>query len=372
MNPHPPYAANILRIRTSLGLTQQQVADEAGISRVAYRDIETGQTSSPRVGNLQSIAAALGVGLQELLVEPPTLATARFRSAKVVGQKDRARRDRVVADVARWIRDFGELEKLVGEGTPWKLHAVAQEVQNLPAKDRPLQAAKLAREALKLGDEPVRDICGLLESAGVKVLPLDIDLEALFGLSVAQADGGPAVVVNTADGISVERQIFSAAHELGHLLLHPGAYDVVKVAEDDAEEKQADSFAAHFLMPTAAFDKEWKETYGLPFVERVLHIKRLFRVSYKTVLYRLIEMKVVSNQVWQRFNFEYKRRYNKSLGRRDEPFPLATVDFVEDRLCRMVRKAVESQTISLSRAAEILRVDLKEMRERVASWNIAA
>ena len=48
------------------------------------------------------------------------------------------------------------------------------------------------------------------------------------------------------------------------------------------------------------------------------------------------------------------------------------MDFIEDRLSRMVRRAVEQQAISLSRAAEILGVDLQAMRQRVASWNIAA
>ena len=79
MAEQPPFAANIRRFRASKGLTQEEVARQAGLSRIAFRDIETGKTRDPRVGNLQGIAAALGVGLGELLVEPPRLVTARFR-----------------------------------------------------------------------------------------------------------------------------------------------------------------------------------------------------------------------------------------------------------------------------------------------------
>ena len=56
--------------------------------------------------------------------------------------------------------------------------------------------------------------------------------------------------------ISVERWIFSAAHELGHLLLHPMSYDSSKHDEPRAEEKEADTFASYFLMPEMSFKKE--------------------------------------------------------------------------------------------------------------------
>jgi hypothetical protein len=52
----------------------------------------------------------------------------------------------------------------------------------------------------------------------------------------------------------------------------------------------------------------------------------------------------------------------------DEPRGLSSDDFVEDRLCRLVRAAVEKQKISIGRAAEILGVDLRAMREQAASW----
>ena len=56
-------------------------------------------------------------------------------------------------------------------------------------------------------DGAVRDIRGLLEAGGVKILLLDTKRDSFFGLSIGQADGGPAVVVNTWDRISVEDAI---------------------------------------------------------------------------------------------------------------------------------------------------------------------
>ena len=55
-------------------------------------------------------------------------------------------------------------------------------------------------------------------------------------------------------------------------------------------------------------------------------------------------------------------------GRAQEPEHMADVDFVQDRLYRLVREAVESEAITLSRAAEVLDIPLLSMRELSASW----
>jgi hypothetical protein len=52
----------------------------------------------------------------------------------------------------------------------------------------------------------------------------------------------------------------------------------------------------------------------------------------------------------------------------DEPKRLNSLDFVEDRLSRLVRSALEKELISVSRAAEILNADLKTMRWFISTW----
>jgi Zn-dependent peptidase ImmA (M78 family) len=210
-----------------------------------------------------------------------------------------------------------------------------------------------------------------------------------FGLSVGESDGGPAVVINTWERISVERWIFSAAHELGHLLLHVGAYEVAQREEVDAEEREANTFASHVLMPEGLFRQEWDEARGLAMVARVFKVKRIFRVSYRTVLYRMASQGADMRSVFGRFQKEHQRLTGKTLGMADEPQRLGredfrgerpadriadepehllASDFVEDRLCRLVRSALEKDLITLSRAAEILGIPLAEMRERANSW----
>ena len=236
---------------------------------------------------------------------------------------------------------------------------------------------------------------GLLEENGVKLLLLETRRDSFFGLSVGARDDGPAVVVNTWDRISVERWIFTAAHELGHLLLHPDEYrrDVMELPVQT--EREADVFAREFLMTETAFDSEWEETRGHSLLVRVLKVKRIFRVSYKTVLYRLVESGRETSDVWRAFQGQHRGHFGKTLRKTDEPDALGASefawnwsrsgepaglnqhDFIEDRLSRLVRQALERGRISLGRAAEILGITRQEaMRKQAREWasygNVAA
>lgn len=374
--------ANLRRIREAKGLSQAQVADSAGISRVAYRNIESG-TSTPKVSTLQNISVSVGAKLQDLLVPIRTLKKVRFRAYKRMNS-----RDNILNQVAQWLDDFNYLEKLLNDSEEYLFQDLASKLSLMRERtDRAKYAAEQARELLGLKDkEPIRDIAGLLDSSGIKVYPLSLASDGFFGLSVSEEEGGPAIIVNVWERISVERWIFSAAHELGHLLLHFDAYDIELSTEEPVQEEEANIFASYFLMPDAAFKSEWADAYGLSFINRVLKVKSIFQVSYKTVLYRLSES--LGKSIWGKFQYAYKLRTGKTLSITDEPDALppdkfqqspevlrslepdslSSSHFVEDRLSRLVRKAIERDEITMGRGAEILRQDLEAMREIVSSW----
>jgi Zn-dependent peptidase ImmA (M78 family)/DNA-binding XRE family transcriptional regulator len=362
-------ARNVRRLRTAKRLSQSALADTAGLSLPAIKNLELAK-SEPRMRTMQAIAKALDVKLQELFLPVRELRTVRFRSAKRMQN-----RENVLAEVARWLDDFNYLEKSLDKQMPFSLKSVRAQC----SRDRLAEAAGLCRQMLGLKPtEPIHDICGLLEHAGVKVLPLPMASDGFFGMSVGEEDGGPAVVVNVWERISVERRIFSAAHELGHLMLHPDAYDVTQVQESKEEEHEADRFAGHFLMPNEGFRREWNEAAGLHRVDRVLKVKGIFRVSYKTVLSRLVEDKVAGKSIWPRFNVAYQQRFSRKLPFKEEPmgidpaepFGMQRFDFSEDRFSRLIREAVEGDRISLSRSAEMLRIGIEDMQDLLQNWEV--
>ena len=368
-------AANVARLRQDRQLTQGQLAARAGISRMALGKIERG-TVVPRAGTLRSLATALDVPLGELVTRVRALESVRFRAkARVHG------REQILAIVSKWLDAYSWLQAELNDRPAFRF-AEAPAGGGTPA-----EVARAVRPAVGLAaGEPVRNISRLLEANGVKLLLLETTRDSFFGLSVGERDGGPAVVVNTWDRISVERWIFTAAHELGHLLLHPAEYRRDATELRSEPEQEADMFASEFLMPDAAFATEWDATSGHSILMRVLKVKRIFRVSYMTVLRRLVETDRETPDVWGVFQHQYHEHYGRTLRRiqepealekgefawdwrrSGEPASLCEHDFVEDRLSCLVRRALEDERISLGRAAEILGVTRDDMRKQAREW----
>lgn len=364
---------NLHRIRKAKGFSQEILAERAGLSRGAYRKIERAETEA-RVSSLRAICKILDISISELFTPVVILENVRFRANKKLKL-----RNQILADVGRWLQDFNSLEDLLEDRLKYQLKNILDEISE--GEERPRMAAQKVRKVLGLTpSESIRDICGLMEKAGIKIYLPSIKSEDFFGLSVGEVDGGPAIVVNNWKRISVERRIFSMAHELGHLVLHLDDFDVNCTEENEVHEKEANKFAAEFLMPEQAFEREWVDASGLRWVDRVLKVKRIFHVSYKSVLHRISDFTPFN--VWKRFNIEYKRKYRKSLTKKDEPEQiseeifkidrepefLSEVDFLEDRLPRLIRLGLKQEKISLGRAAEIFGKSLSEMREFAASW----
>lgn len=376
-------AENLRRLRLGKKLSQGELASRAGLSRVGYRNIEKG-TAVPKADTLARLGAALEVGLDDLVRPVAKLSAVRFRARKRL-----TTREAILADVARWLEGYAFVESLLEERDTTRFDELATRVAKMRARPRPVAAARAAREGLGIGEtHSIRDICGLLEDNGIKVFAPVFPTDQLFGLSVGADDGGPAVVVNTWERITVERRIFTAAHELGHLLLHRRAYDVSRTEEPEHEEKEADLFASHFLMPDEVFQKEWDDARGLSFVDAVLKVKGIFKVSWKTVVHRVASAHGDPSRVWQSFYSQYSRQYGRNLSGVEEPGGLAAHAFQptpavrpgeepdhltpnafkEDRLRRLVRRALDEEQITSSRAAEILDVSVTEMRALASSW----
>ena len=359
-------SSNIKRYRSRKKLTQQDLSELSGVSLPAIKNIER-KKGLPRTNTLLAISTALDCRLQDLVRPIGELSSVRFRARSRMN-----RREQILAQVSKWLNDFAFLEALLSDKEEYSLHKLAGNSKKLS----PIQYAEEARRIVGLEpDEPIHDICGLLESCGIKILALSYSSDAFNGLSVGEDDMGPAIIINTWERISIERQIFSTAHELGHLLMHLSDYDGKARSEDKTQEEEADLFAGYFLMPEQGFDSEWEETAGMPFVERVMKIKSIFKVSYKTVLYRLKQQGIADDTIWFRFQQLYEAKYNKKLIFKEEPFQegsepfgLKPFDFYADRLSRLVRKAVENEKISISRAAEILDVSSEQMMERIVEW----
>ncbi|MGC0368336.1 helix-turn-helix domain-containing protein [Microbacterium sp. SLBN-111] len=70
------FGARLLQARGQRGLSQEHVAHAAGLATFTYRKLERGESNpgtpaNPRLRTIVSLAEVLGIGLADLLPEPP-------------------------------------------------------------------------------------------------------------------------------------------------------------------------------------------------------------------------------------------------------------------------------------------------------------
>lgn len=374
---------SVRRLRQAKGLSQIELAARAKISLPTLKSIESGK-AMPRIDSLQSVASALGEAIFALLRPVRVLKDVRFRAKKKLRT-----RNEILSEVSNWLENMLELEELIGgKRKDSQIEAVKREIEGIAEPiERARQAAALIRRAWGLDDEPIMNICGLFASHGLKIFSLPKESREFFGLSVGPSDGGPAIIVNTWERITVERWIFSASHELGHLILHQNAFDADQIEENEFEEKEADTFAAYFLMPDKAFEKELRALRGIDWGDAVLTLKRIFKVSWKTVIKRLQDKGVLDNSAWARFQSRLQFRYGHKAEFNREPFPASASIYVDDKvepenlkrsdfpahqlqLGSLVLEALGQGKITMSKAAKILGSDIKEIRELARDWKV--
>jgi len=96
------------------GLAQQAVAEAAGISRVAYRNLEKSE-AEPRKGTLQALAKALNASVFDLLAPVPQLQSLHYRANRNMSVQEQAEGEQLVVRSANWLSDFNELEDLLNQ-----------------------------------------------------------------------------------------------------------------------------------------------------------------------------------------------------------------------------------------------------------------
>ncbi len=394
-------AENIRSLRLARQMSQDDVSKSAGIPIDSYRSLERGKVKEPKLNSLLSISKVLNVKLKSLYEQVQQIEAVRFRAnpKKRIGH---LRRD-VLLDVSARAKDYSNLEKRLNDEKVFGLSDLAIKLDPDRKNANEEAAKKLAENVrkrlskdgvpLRAIDAPIHDIAGLLESQGVKVISISSASDNWFGLCIQAGEicQASVIAVNVWDRISVERWIFSAAHELGHLLMHFNSHSTGREEVDeeiDFEEKEANVFASYFLMPRERFIDEWNDALGHHFAEAVWKVKRIFSVSYRTVLMRLVEETGQGNKTWQSYYRSCKALGVKTKGigndeyyhpidsepyvatkRSEEDSILNDVDFLPNRLYNLVRIGIEQNAISFSKGAEILRISTYKMREIADSWS---
>ena len=117
-----------------------------------------------------------------------------------------------------------------------------------------LRIANEQRLILGMGDKGAISLIPALIKRGINVIFADFGNNNIFGLSICDEAKGCFIFVNNNSKISIERQLFTLAHEYGHILLHRPIYKrALNHTSNDCKtnllDRMADRFAGYLLAP---------------------------------------------------------------------------------------------------------------------------
>ena len=339
-------ADRIRQARLAAGLTLVALGEQVGVSHTAIQKYEKG-ILTPSSSQLLKLARACGIRTEYFFRSHKVeLLQPEFRKLSTFGK---TAQDALKIKVAEAVEKRVELLSAFPE-LPLPVFALPTNLpEQLASLDEIDGFADVVRNAWQLGMNPIADLTDTLEGLGLLVIMVDEENPGFSGLTAKARteDGREFPVVAVSSRWPGDRQRFTLAHELGHLLLDGRLSDGV------AEEKACDRFAGAFLAPRVAVLQllgaqrhalEWQELYVL---------KHEFGLSMAGWLQRAKQCGVIT----EAFHLSMVKRFSARGWRKNEPGnPLPQE---QPRLFdQLVYRALAEQYIAEGKAAELLGIPM--------------
>jgi len=340
--------------RAAAGLSLRGLEAQIG-NRVSAQAIGKYERNEdvPSSGVLIALSDALGVSLDYLLGDREmVLEGVDFRKKQISSKKEESQ---IAARALHVIERYLTVEEILGlPSAEWDQPREAPyPVHESGDAER---AARSLREYWDLGIDPIPNLVDLFEEHGIKLVVVD-SAENIDGLAagVRRAGRSPVRIIVIRRGLHGERQRFSLAHELGHI--------VMEVRGDDkAREKAAHRFAGAFLMPAEVlWSKVGKHRSSIGWGE-LFALKDLFGASVQAIAYRCTDLGIFSAALSQRLFREFSR-----LGFRTPPDyePNHLKEEEPRRFERLCFRALAENAISEAKAAELLGINVHALNKRM-------
>lgn len=323
-------------------LTQSELARLIGKSQAAITHIERG-FKEPSADLIAAIAQHTHFPVVFFTTDPPVsfpVEVLLFRARAAMTRRD-------ALGAARYAEIIFEM------GMNLAPYVTQIPLQLERSAKSPVEAAREARRWLGLSaDDPIQHLVNAMERAGISVFPIPIEQDDIDAFST-WIDNRPVVALCMGRN-SGDRKRWSAAHELGHLVLH---FDK---AIRSAEHKQADVFAGELLLPEKSMRREISSPVTLT---SLATLKPRWGTSIQALIYRSHELGIITDRQY-RYLFE---QVSIRGWRAQEP---KNLDIAVEKP-RALRKIVEVSPFANNpvRLAAELRLSVDNVKELLASYD---
>ena len=236
--------------------------------------------------------------------------------------------------------------------------------------------ASEVRQYLGLGQGPVADIDSVCDALGITIYRAHLgkDLNStISGAFYKHPLLGFAILVNL--DMTCGRRRFTAAHELAHALLHSGN-DAIVVSDTgrrgDQRESYADAFAGEFLMPEEGIRRSLESLGSGPKVEDVepvIHLQRMFNVSFVTALVRLRQANIITAAALDKLRTFPPVRTAVAMGypREKPPAHDSVLARYPLKFRTLLRDALAQSIVGMSSTEQALKLHCDQIEEFIAT-----
>ncbi len=367
--PPEDLGARLQAARKARGLTQEEVAARLGVARTTVTAIEKGQRRV-RPGELITLAGLFDRSIDELVARavPAEPLSVQLRATLPPDTTLGDGFDQALFEFQRLCEDYRRLEEITGSARQVQLPELYRVDPRRPEASAE-DAAIRERLRLGLGDGPIRDLRGLLETdVGLRIFYLDLPSRVAAFFAFTTELGG-AVAVNRKH--PPERRRHSLAHEYGHFLTErrtPEVNIVGRYERVPAQERFAEAFGRAFLLPQSGLVRRVHEIRqgrgGALTAADLLTLAELYFVSAQALTRRLEELDLVGVGTWDRLT-QRGLKVREARALLELPEHETSVDVLPPRYRLLAVEAFRTGALSEGQLARFLRVDRIEAR-RVA------
>ena len=336
----------LYRARKAADLSLRNLANEVGVSHTWINKFEKDQ-AMPDSATLLKLGKTLGVR-SEYFFRPAkiTLSQVEYRKQSTLPKK---RLQAITHEILDQIERRMELEGLFPH-TPVEVFTLPE---GLPAKiqnyDEIETVANHVRHKWDLGMNPIPVLIDLLEMKGIRIFCIDAREDSKFDGLLANAAASPVIVVGKY--WPGDRQRFTLAHELGHLIL------ANRLSDNLDNEKACHRFAGAFLFPDYSVKVYLGDKRSSLEVRELLSLKHEFGLSMAAIIRRTFDLGIIKEGYYKHLSIMFgKKGWRKCEPGQRVDSETGTV------FCNLVFHALAEEYIGDSKAAELLNLPLDKFR----------
>lgn len=262
-------------------------------------DVTQGYLSKIESGNAE-VGDELLVKLVEHLDTPAELFsyTGTASTIEVTCLHHRRRASTMSAPTKKRIEALARLTRISVEELLKGVRLTSDKAIERPADSAltPGDFATIVRHLLDIPDGPIQNLVHYVEGAGVLIVHRPLGTAAQDAVSTWPDGGAPMMIVNT--GLSPDRERFTIAHELGHLVMHG--------APGDEQEVEANEFASELLAPAEQIRRDLAGL-GRRDMGRLMQLKTKWGMSIAALIRRAWTIGELSDEDYKNYQIQLSK-----------------------------------------------------------------